>query len=126
MNYDCTVDYYKILDLDYEASSREIKRAYHVKAREWHPDLHRNSIIANRKMQKINTAYEILSDPITKQRYDQAFFSYTSTKEIRKSKNNGVDSEWSRGGRGPEEKTTGFSSYAGFFLLIALIARACQ
>ena len=57
-------DPYKILDVDYEASDSEIKKAYHVLARKYHPDNFASDPkmgeIANRKMREINAAYEQL------------------------------------------------------------------
>ena len=60
-------DPYKILDVDYEASDGEIKKAYHALARKYHPDNFASDPkmgeIANRKMREINAAYEqILAD----------------------------------------------------------------
>lgn len=57
-------DPYKILDVDYDASDSEIKKAYHTLARKYHPDNFASDPkmgeIANRKMREINAAYEQL------------------------------------------------------------------
>ena len=45
------------------ASAREIKKAYYKLARKWHPDKHPNNVEkANKKMSKINAAYEMLTE----------------------------------------------------------------
>lgn len=54
---------YEILGIREGASIDEIKRAYHKKAKELHPDLHPNDPDANEKMQQVNEAYEMLCDP---------------------------------------------------------------
>ncbi|RMZ83324.1 hypothetical protein DV737_g1713, partial [Chaetothyriales sp. CBS 132003] len=70
-----TKDYYKVLDLPRTASEREIKSAYRRMTKLHHPDKARaNGDIsreeAEKKMAAINEAYEVLSDPELKQRYD--------------------------------------------------------
>ena len=69
-----TKDYYKVLDLNRAASDREIKSAYRKMTKQHHPDkAHANGVSkdeAEKKMAAINEAYEVLSDPELKQRYD--------------------------------------------------------
>ncbi len=64
-------DYYAILGLERGASSREIKRAYKKSARKWHPDLRPEHHACRTRMQEINEAYEVLSDPEKKKVYDR-------------------------------------------------------
>lgn len=62
-------DYYYILGVRLNASDEEIKRAYRSLSKKWHPDMNpRKDTTAI--MQEINEAYFILSDPITRARYD--------------------------------------------------------
>jgi uncharacterized protein YchJ len=56
--------YYDLLELDKEASNREIKKAYFKQVRKNPPDQ------APEKFKKIRAAYEILSDPVAKEEYD--------------------------------------------------------
>ncbi len=65
------IDYYKILGLDKNATSKEIKGAYRKLARKYHPDLNPNDKDAKRKFQEINEANEVLSDPEKRKKYDQ-------------------------------------------------------
>lgn len=64
-------DYYEVLGLQKGASEDDIKKAFKKKAREYHPDLHPDDPSCVEKMQEVNEAYEVLSDPEKKQRYDQ-------------------------------------------------------
>ncbi len=62
-------DYYAILGLSREATSDEIKRAYRKLAHQYHPDKAGKETEA--KFKEINEAYQVLSDPEKRQRYDQ-------------------------------------------------------
>ena len=57
------VDYYKILGLDKNAGTEDIKKADRKLARKHHPDLNPNDKEAHKKFQQINEANEVLSDP---------------------------------------------------------------
>jgi len=63
-------DYYEVLGIGPDASAEEIRRAYHMLAFQCHPDKNQKIEEANKKMQEINEAYAILSDPIKRREYD--------------------------------------------------------
>ena len=63
-------DYYEILNVSRDASQDEIKSAYRKLAKKYHPDLNPNDKEAEQKFKEINEAYEILSDPEKRKRYD--------------------------------------------------------
>merc|ERR1719453_824986 len=63
-------DFYAELGVGRSASEGEIKKAYRAAARKWHPDVNQEPG-AKEKFQSINEAYQILSDPQMRQRYDQ-------------------------------------------------------
>ena len=65
------VDYYKELGLVKGASDDEIKKAFRKLAREYHPDTHPDDPSAEEKFKKISEAYEVLSDPQKRAKYDQ-------------------------------------------------------
>ena len=56
-------DPYKVLGLSPDASDEEIKRAYRVLAKKYHPDLNPGDAEAARKMQEVNAAYEQIKSP---------------------------------------------------------------
>ncbi|MBI5200264.1 MAG: DnaJ domain-containing protein [Elusimicrobia bacterium] len=66
-------DYYAALGVKKDASADDIKRAYRRLAREHHPDLkpERHKAQAESRFKELNEAYEVLSDPKKKAKYDQ-------------------------------------------------------
>ena len=62
-------NYYEILGVSKDASESEIKKAYRQLSLKFHPDRN-SSEEAKEKIQHVNQAYEVLSDPSTKQQYD--------------------------------------------------------
>ena len=64
-------DYYKDLGLEKGASDDEIKRAYRKLAMKYHPDKNQGNTEAEDKFKQINEAYQVLSDPDKKSKYDK-------------------------------------------------------
>ena len=62
-------DYYEILRIPRSATEKEIKSAYRKLAKKYHPDVNKAKD-ASEKFKDINEAYEVLSDPQKRQRYD--------------------------------------------------------
>ncbi|MFM7602324.1 MAG: molecular chaperone DnaJ [Pseudanabaena sp.] len=63
-------DYYEILGVDRNTDKEEIKRAYRRLARKYHPDVNKETG-ADERFKEINRAYEVLSEPETRARYDR-------------------------------------------------------
>ena len=67
------IDYYEALGVPRTATEKEIKSAYRKLARQHHPDLHQGDAkkAAEEKFKTINEAYEVLSDPEKRAKYDR-------------------------------------------------------
>ena len=64
-------DLYRILEVESTASASEIKSAYRALARRYHPDANPDNPEAGERFKEVASAYEILSDPNRRARYDQ-------------------------------------------------------
>ncbi|MGY1762391.1 DnaJ C-terminal domain-containing protein [Geodermatophilus sp. SYSU D00779] len=64
-----TRDHYAALGVDRGASSEEIQRAYRKLARQYHPDVNKDPA-AEERFKEVSEAYDVLSDPETRRRYD--------------------------------------------------------
>lgn len=64
-------DYYEILGVSKNSNQEEIKKAYRVLAKKYHPDANQGDKSAEEKFKEAAEAYEILSDPEKRSRYDQ-------------------------------------------------------
>ncbi|KAG1362039.1 chaperone protein DnaJ-like [Cocos nucifera] len=63
-------DYYKVLEVDYDATDETIRLNYRRLALKWHPDKHKGNSSVTAKFQEINEAYKVLSDPSKRLEYD--------------------------------------------------------
>lgn len=76
-------DYYESLGVPRAASEAEIKKAFRKLAREYHPDVAKDKKKAEEKFKEINEAYEVLSDPAKRKKYDELGSSWKSGAEFR-------------------------------------------
>lgn len=84
-------DYYKILGLDTSrVSIDEIKSAYRLAAKKYHPDLNVGDVLAEERIKDINEAYKTLSEPVTKRKYDRIWNSKNNTKNYQKIKGKNI------------------------------------
>jgi molecular chaperone DnaJ len=64
-------DYYEILGVGRDADDDALKKAYRKLAKKYHPDVNQSNAEAETKFKEVNEAYEVLSDPQKRSRYDQ-------------------------------------------------------
>ena len=64
-------DYYEVLGVDKNADEATIKKAYRTLAKKYHPDMNPGDKEAEAKFKEVNEAYDVLSDPDKKAKYDQ-------------------------------------------------------
>ena len=93
-------DYYEVLGLKKGASDDEIKKAFRKGAMKYHPDKNPGDKTAEEKFKEINEAYEVLSDPDKKSKYDR--FGHA-----------GVDPNFGAGGFGGGQGFGGFGGFGG-------------
>ena len=106
------IDYYKVLEIDKNATEAEVKKAYRKLARKYHPDLNPNDKESERKFKEINEANEVLSHPENRKKYDQYGEDWKQSDEYNQAKQ-----QQSRRG-GPQGGFGGFSGggdYSDFF-----------
>jgi curved DNA-binding protein len=100
------IDYYKILELNKNATEAEIKKAYRKMARKYHPDLNPNDKEAERKFKEINEANEVLSNAENRKKYDQYGENWQHAPEY---ENAGQERRHERG-----NQQRGFGDFGGF------------
>ncbi|HMP80333.1 MAG TPA: J domain-containing protein [Pirellulaceae bacterium] len=69
-----TEDYYQVLNVTRDATAEDIQKAYRKLARKYHPDLQESDDDreqAKQRFQKVQAAYDVLSDPEKRKRYDR-------------------------------------------------------
>ena len=94
-------DYYEVLGVPKDASADDIKKAYRKGAMKYHPDRNPGDQEAEQKVKEIGEAYEVLSDPDKKARYDQYGFA-------------GVDPNFGAGAGGYGGAGFGGAGFGGF------------
>ncbi|MCD7727875.1 MAG: molecular chaperone DnaJ [Ruminococcus sp.] len=90
-------DYYEVLGVSKGATEEELKKAFRKLAKQYHPDLHPGDKDCEEKFKEANEAYEVLSDPEKRARYDQYGHA-------------GVDPNFGAGDAG----AGGFGGFSGF------------
>lgn len=67
-------DFYKVLEVGERAAAEEIKKSYRRLAKQYHPDANPGNKVAEERFKEINEAYDVLSDPVKRRKYDQLRF----------------------------------------------------
>jgi curved DNA-binding protein len=76
-------DYYETLGVTRTAGAEDIKKSFRKLAREYHPDVARDKRKAEEKFKEINEAYEVLSDPAKRKKYDELGANWKSGADFR-------------------------------------------
>ncbi len=90
-------DYYQILGVDRNASADDVRKAYRKLAMQYHPDRNPGNKQAEEKFKEINEAYQVLSDPQKRARYDQVGSAYSNWQQRGGSPNDFDWSQWFSG-----------------------------
>lgn len=100
-------DYYNILGVKKGASEKEIKQAFRKLARQYHPDVNPNDKRAEERFKEINEAYQVLSDPDKRQKYDHLGADWQRWQQGGGSADGFDWSRWSTGSPGYGEQDLG-------------------
>lgn len=77
-------DYYKILELETnKVTMEDIKQAYREQAKKYHPDVNIGNKIAEERFKDINEAYQVLSNGVSKRKYDRMWNNHIGSKRKR-------------------------------------------
>lgn len=110
-------DYYEVLGVPRGASEEDIRKSFRKLARLYHPDVAKDKKTAEEKFKEINEAYEVLSDPEKRKKYDQLGASWKQGAEFRPPPGwqNRSGQPFGGGQGGPDFEThfggTGFSDF---------------
>ncbi len=102
-------DYYKILGIDKDASTDEIKKAYRKLARKYHPDVNPTDKEAAGKFAEISEAQEVLADEEKRTKYDQLGADWQRYEHA----GNAGDFDWSRYAAGSAGQSGDRAHYYG-------------
>jgi len=75
-------DYYKILGVQKKVNDATIKKAFRKLARKYHPDFNKGNPTAESKFKEVNEAYQVLSDPEKRRKYDQLGSNWNKYKDF--------------------------------------------
>ncbi|MBW8307989.1 MAG: DnaJ domain-containing protein [Thiobacillus sp.] len=103
-------DYYKTLGVARDATAEDLKKAFRKLARKYHPDVSKEAD-AQLRMQEVNEAYAVLSDPEKRAAYDQLGSGHRPGQEFRPPPDWDAGVEFSGRGFSPHEA----AGYSDFF-----------
>jgi len=105
------LDYYSVLQIKPEATDDDIKKAYKVLARKWHPDKNpENQSEATRRFKEISEAYQVISDPSRRREYDLKRRQPSGDSARRGRKESRFDTEFARPDATTDKRSSRFRS----------------
>lgn len=107
-------DYYQILGVSREETADNIKKAFRRLARKYHPDISKEAD-AEQRMQEINEAYAVLSDPEKRAAYDQVGRGYRPGQDFKPPPDWDAGFEFSGHGAGPHDAADFSDFFAELF-----------
>lgn len=95
-------NHYKLLEIPFSASRKDITAAYHKQMRQWHPDKFRGTdkTLAENYAKELNNAYSVLSNPKKREDYDRTLRVEAIQGQIMERYVAGSNN-WNLGGKGP-------------------------
>jgi curved DNA-binding protein len=110
-------DYYEVLGVPRSASGDDIKKAFRKLARQYHPDVAKTKKGAEEKFKEVNEAYEVLSDPEKRKKYDDLGADWKSGFHPQSGFGGGGQRSytWRPGESGPEGFEFGGTGFSDFF-----------
>ena len=108
MNYK---DYYQILGISKNASESDIKKSYRKLALKYHPDKNQGNRAAEEKFKEVNEAYQVLSDPEKRKKYDEFGEDW---RHYQQSGSQGPY-DWSQWKGADQGRASGYQAFSGDF-----------
>lgn len=108
-------DYYKILGISKTASAEEIKSAFRKLATKYHPDKNRTDPKAEEKFKDINEAYQVLSDPEKRSKYDTLGSNWNAHRGSGGTGDNFNWEQWFNSGGGRQKRKTQSNPFGDIF-----------
>ena len=93
-------DLYTVLGVARGATEKELRNAYRKLARKHHPDVNPNDKAAESRFKEVNAAFEVLSDPDKRQKYDKYGERWEYADQIEDAQRRQGAGSWARGGAG--------------------------
>lgn len=111
-------NYYDILGISKSASDKEIRQTFRRLARKYHPDLNAGDRKAEENFKRINEAYEVLSDPETRKKYDRYGDKWKYADQIKSQSeaDGGAPFSWTSRGGGQQDPFAGLEDLLGGFV----------
>lgn len=106
------IDYYKILGVPKDIPQDKVRDAYRKRAKQFHPDLHPDDPKAKAKFQALNEAYEVISDPDKRRKYDQYGEKWKEADAFAGDGGGGQEFHWGSSGGSPFEGFD-FNNFSG-------------